>query len=171
MNEDYIQHYGVLGMKWGIRRYQKKNGGLTPAGKSRYKYESMSTKRYNRKAAKQREKEARHEAAAKNSTGGKRERELAKAKVSSEKAKKFEQRAKRSAEHDANMQKIAENTSIGRAYSMSYLLGGPSYAAYVRQQAAGISNGQAFVNTLIGGPWAGYSAKSFYIRQDEDRRG
>jgi len=31
MNEDYIQHYGVLGMKWGIRRYQKKNGGLTPA--------------------------------------------------------------------------------------------------------------------------------------------
>ena len=26
-------HYGVLGMKWGVRRYQNKDGSLTPAGK------------------------------------------------------------------------------------------------------------------------------------------
>lgn len=29
----YLQHYGVLGMHWGIRRYQNKDGSLTPAGK------------------------------------------------------------------------------------------------------------------------------------------
>jgi ribosomal protein S30 len=29
-------HYGVLGMKWGVRRYQNKDGTLTPAGKRRY---------------------------------------------------------------------------------------------------------------------------------------
>ena len=30
-------HYGILGMKWGIRRYQNKDGSLTPAGKARLK--------------------------------------------------------------------------------------------------------------------------------------
>lgn len=33
---DYICHYGVKGMKWGVRRYQNPNGSLTEAGKKRY---------------------------------------------------------------------------------------------------------------------------------------
>ena len=35
-NSDYLQHYGILGMKWGIRRFQDKSGRLTAAGKKRY---------------------------------------------------------------------------------------------------------------------------------------
>lgn len=31
-----IYHSGVKGMKWGVRRYQNKDGSLTPEGKKRY---------------------------------------------------------------------------------------------------------------------------------------
>lgn len=41
---DYLMHYGVKGMKWGVRRYQKKDGSLTDAGKERYSETSNSKK-------------------------------------------------------------------------------------------------------------------------------
>ena len=36
LDPDIICHHGILGMKWGIRRYQNKDGSLTKAGQKRY---------------------------------------------------------------------------------------------------------------------------------------
>lgn len=33
---DYLEHHGILGQKWGRRRFQNADGSLTPAGKERY---------------------------------------------------------------------------------------------------------------------------------------
>lgn len=47
-NEDYLMHYGVKGMKWGVRRYQKKDGTLTNAGKKRLAKELKQDYKANR---------------------------------------------------------------------------------------------------------------------------
>lgn len=35
-HNDELRHAGIKGMKWGVRRYQNKDGSLTDAGKKRY---------------------------------------------------------------------------------------------------------------------------------------
>ena len=37
MENNELCHYGVLGMRWGVRRYQNEDGTLTTAGKRRKK--------------------------------------------------------------------------------------------------------------------------------------
>lgn len=52
---DYLEHHGVKGMKWGVRRYQNEDGTLTSAGKEKlknYKFKESNKVRKRYKAFK-----------------------------------------------------------------------------------------------------------------------
>lgn len=43
--EYYIQHHGIKGQKWGVRRFQNKDGSLTVAGRKRYDDDTSNPKK------------------------------------------------------------------------------------------------------------------------------
>lgn len=51
MYELYLAHHGILGQRWGIRRFQRKDGSLTSAGKNRYNEGARHTPSNARKMA------------------------------------------------------------------------------------------------------------------------
>ena len=41
-HDESLSHHGIRGQKWGIRRFQNKDGSLTPQGEKRRKYKTVA---------------------------------------------------------------------------------------------------------------------------------
>ena len=59
-NTNELYHHGIKGMRWGVRRFQTKDGSLTPAGRKRYVTTAQAVRNANNAA-----KDARKESIAK----------------------------------------------------------------------------------------------------------
>ena len=56
-NNNYLAHYGIKGMKWGVRRFQNSDGSYTDKGRKRY---AKQIEKHERLEAKQRNKNSKH---------------------------------------------------------------------------------------------------------------
>ena len=161
--DNELRHYGVLGMKWGQHRAQKKG--------TKYQYESGTHKGI---VKKQERYKAQLKKTYNHSKGIERNAKQA-AKIRDRRRKLKEKLYKngfleeRYNARDANLQKYADSMSLGKAVVSSVLLG----ENYHRMKAANASTGKALVaGVLSRAPFGGrILSETLTYRQERQEYG
>lgn len=164
LSDEELYHYGILGQKWGIRRYQNADGTLTSEGRERMlakarKYESKAnttigeSNSAKRKRAKlnQKAKDARYEV---------KKSDLKKARL-----KKSENNAKRSVKDmsDDELRREIARAKLENEYNQlhpKHVSAGRKFASYVFKRMilpSATSVGTAYF-TKVGKQWLGISS-------------
>ena len=175
-DREHLEHYGVLGMKWGMRRYQNADGSLTAAGQKRYAktgeygytYRSHATKKYDKKQVKSLAKMM------KAASKGDRK----KADEYAAKADKYGKRKEYSEKIDRGEQEYAKNLSTGKAILGTLLTSGNTMKGYAQYRAMAGQKGRnmsgekvvAGLKAYRAGAYGSRLAKAAYIRQDENKK-
>lgn len=189
MDNQYLQHYGVPGQKWGLRRYQNEDGTSTPAGQKRYEktgeygytYKSHATKKYDKKTEKTARKALEtigasdrnlHENGIKVKNGDKR---IAKQDKLIAKAEKYKQRADISRQIDKREMNYANSVKAGGNFLVRALtndiVGGKGYQQHVAMNKKAQDTGSKFVSgvlSAVGGSLGSRLRKAAVIRSNED---
>lgn len=120
MENNELQHWGIKGMRWGHRRYQNKDGSLTPAGRKRYDDgDSDNEPAYKKQYEAARKEIAAERAAQRNAkSAGKYEAKMAKLEY---KQAKQEAKAQEKAEKRKEIaKKVAIGAGIAAAAGLTY---------------------------------------------------
>ena len=136
--ENELAHWGIKGMRWGVRRYQNKDGTLTPVGRKRYENELAKLKEQERVIKNQKKSQAKFDELDKKR---KQLYDLKKRKVSSttKKSKEAPKRKSITDMSDEELQAFINRTNLEKQYK----------EALAYQNKATVSKGRKFVQGLM----------------------